>query len=65
MTERQRDACEMLLRQETSMVEICRASAVAGVDLSLKELYEDMAARHKTHCKLLKNKLQEVGSNGA
>lgn len=61
MTERQRDACRMLLHQEKTMVDICRASAAAGTDLALKELYEDMAARHQQHCQLLQGQLKKSG----
>ncbi len=63
MTRKQHEVCEMLLRQEKSMADICRASAAAGVDLSLRELYEDMAARHEAHCRLLRSQLGD--ENGA
>ena len=59
VTDRQKDACRMLLRQEKSMVDICRESAAAGTDLALRELYEDMAARHAAHCDLLTEQLKE------
>ena len=49
----------MLLQQEQTMVAICRASATAGTDLALKELYEDMAARHQAHCHLLESQLKQ------
>ena len=51
----------MLLHQEKTMVDICRASAAAGTDLALKELYEDMAARHQQHCQLLQGQLKKSG----
>lgn len=53
----------MLLRQEKSMVDICRASVAAGTDLALRELYEDMAARHAAHCRVLSRQLE--GEHGA
>lgn len=59
MNRKQHEVCQMLLRQEKSMVDICRASAAAGVDLSLRELYEDMAARHEAHCRLLRSQLEQ------
>lgn len=51
------------VHQEKTMVDIAVPARAAGTDLALKELYEDMAARHQQHCQLLQGQLKKNGDS--
>ena len=48
-----------LLTREAGIIVICKEGACDSADLALKELYEDMAKRHKEHYLELLKELQE------
>lgn len=59
MTISELDGLTDLLTREAGIIDICKEGARDSADLALKELYEDMAQRHREHYLELLKELQE------